>query len=588
MTQNYWDRLRGAQSRRSFLSGSAVTATGIAAAGLIGCSTGSKPATATPPSGTATTVVGPQSYDPLAMLGKTDYMPPGVKRGGEFVMHLGSPLTDVLDPGKSQTAASWVYALTSNQGLRMNANQEIIPELFASWEQPSPTEIIMKVQPDAKWQAHSIEQGRNVTAEDAAYNLMRIGGLLDTPANRALYPRATILSGMSKAEAVDAKTVKVTFSEPRSTFLRGITDYRTNFLSKQRLEAANFKPETLAGSGPFILKKWDANVEIVFEKNPDYWKKGRPFLDRFKWVVIPDFNSAATAFAQGKLSAISTLGKVPRQTVEKLLPTAVDYTWQQGTWRNLRFQVTRKPFDDVRVRNALFLALNFAQINEPLYGDKWDYTGPVPSPYKEALQGSKLKTMPGFNSATKDADIAKAKQLMAAAGFPDGELNFKLFPNSNTGDYVENAVRAKDQWQKVWPKMNVTLDPPADGTAGQQRLGRRDFDVSSSDIYPVPDAVLEVDAAYGSTGSRNYGAVNDPKVDDMLKKAYVALDPKVRQEAITTMETYLLEQQYIITLAVPMFTYKLQPNVEGLIGTYASFSAGALEGYRHQEHIWFK
>ncbi|MDO8794281.1 MAG: ABC transporter substrate-binding protein [Vicinamibacterales bacterium] len=602
MEANYWERLVSdtTSSRRRFLTRSVGVGSGIAMAAVIGCGGSSKTATPTSSATQAgtrgataipTVTANQLGYDPQALVAQADYTPPGVKRGGTWTMRMNTPLNDVKDPHKSAYEASWIQNQLTNRGLYQDNNMKIVPELFASWEQVSPTQLILKTQPGAKWQNKGIEAGRAFTAEDAAYNLMRIAGLLDTPANLPQYQRATTMTGMTKAEAVDNQTVRVTFSRPTSTFLAGVSDYRNNFLSKERLVANNFKEVEQVGTGPFIITKWDNGVQAYFDRNPDYWKKGRPWVDHWELLWIVDFTAQAVAFQQGKLSTLLTNTKVDRGTVEKLVPNAIDHSWQFTQWTHIRFQTQKPPFNDDRVRKALFLVPDYVDMGNAAYGDKWSLTGPLPNAYSEAIPAAKIQELPGFNPKTKEADIKTAVQLMTAAGYPDGAIKVGLMTATTTGGGFDDSIRTQSAWKKVWPKMDARLDQPPDPATESKRRVEGDFDANVYNIYPQPDAVLELDSQYGTQkaghGSRNYGKISDAKADDMLDKAYTATVAADRAKILLDLQNYLLDKMYTVTLAAPMFTYKYQPNVRGMLGTYPPVGGGHVEPYRQAEHVWF-
>src|SRR5215208_3672206 len=123
------------------------------------------------------------------------------------------------------------------------------------------------------------------------------------------------------------------------------------------------------------------------------------------------------------------------------------------------FNINKAPWNDKRVRQAIALAVDYKATGDGFYGDMWNYTGPMPAAYKqEAIPSSEIKTKPGWNPATKKDDIANAKKMLEAAGFPDGKgLSVKSLVFSR-GPHFANATRLKGQFEQVFPGMSNELD----------------------------------------------------------------------------------------------------------------------------------
>ena len=154
-----------------------------------------------------------------------------------------------------------------------------------------------------------------------------------------------------------------------------------------------------------------------------------------------EINRMLTAFAQEKFDYFQGPTLSERESLKKLGTNYREENWVLGNWNHFRFNTTRKPFTDARVRKALFLALDYAAINDGYYGKgQWEYTGPLVAAFPEAIPSAEIAKMPGYNPATKQADIKTAKDLMNAAGYVDGDVSFKITPYS-IGSFEENVIR---------------------------------------------------------------------------------------------------------------------------------------------------
>ena len=548
--QNYWTRMSGRRlSRRGVLRGSAVAGLGLAGAALIGCGdddddeapAAQAPAPATP--------AAPGAPAATAAPGAPEVQ---IKKGGIFRKHNTRSLGGLFDPHVSlnDQLQFWPY-LGQYPAAMSKDGTEITGELLESWEIPGDgTEIIFKVNQKAKWHDRGAEAGRAFDAEDAVYNLMRITGKLD-PENFTKYFGRSVLVGMDRAEAIDDGTIKVTMEHPTSTFFAGLSYYRTPWASRQfEAEGGDWTDaESLVGTGAFTIEKFENDVIIEYKANPNYWKPGQPYLDGLEIVWVPDTTSAIAAFAQGDIDYISASNKIARATITKLAPDAVEQRWPHINWNHWRFQVNRKPFDDPRVRLALQRIPRYGQMAEGYNGEGyWTYAGSLTPAYPGAISSDEISTMPGWNPDTKEADIKDGVQLMAAAGFPDGELDFELMPASSNQEsaYFDMAVRVQDQLKDVWPQMKTSLKPPPDFASFGHRQTGGDFDSLFYVIHGVPDSVLEMISAHGTQrglfGGRNYGEFSDAEVDRLLGNALRELDIEARNVILRQIQLRLINE----------------------------------------------
>lgn len=588
-TEGYWTRaMRGHTSRRRMLQGSALAGLGLAGAALVGCggedepspapATGS-PAATRAAGGTATATAAPES---------------AVKRGGKAVQHITTPHNDENDPHKSTSQASFYWQTMGNTGTRLSQDAtEVLGELIESWEQVSDTELVMKTRQGAKWHDKGVEAGRAFDAEDAAFNLLRITGRFE-PDQIARFHRRSTLDGMAEAEAVDATTVKVTFSRPTSTFLAGMTDFRNSWISKEFVDAGGDFNDfaSMVGTGPWIIDRFENEVSAHYVRNPNYWKEGGlPYLDEFEWVWIPDATSAIAALSQDQISYFVTASKVQRETVASLASKAREETVTQPEWIHVRFNTLRAPLDDPRVRKAIQLVPRWSDMAQEAHGEGyWGFVGPLTTAFPEAYTHDEIAKMPGWNPSTKEADIKTAVDLMTAAGFPDGALSFRLMPSSTTqGSYpFDYSVRVQDQLKAVWPAMTMDMDPPADNASFGKRQANGDFDALTYSNFPQPDPVLELTSQYHNKGSRNYGKFADADIDRLLEDSAQQLDAAERKATLREVQDLLINDHMpmitINTYSTGIYFQDYVRNMENFMG---KIDHRTLDLVRYTERMWF-
>ena len=596
--QSYWQRTAGRRlSRRGVLRGSAVAGLGLAGAALIGCGDDDDDEEAAAPAAQAPAPAGATT----APAQPTQAAAPEeqINRGGIVKDHRTRAITGHFDPhiNLNNQLAPW-HAI-GNFGTDMTQDgEEVLPELLESWEIPGDgTEMIAKVRSNAKWHNRGSEAGRALTAEDAVFNIMDIGALL-RPERATEFHSRSVMVGLIDAEAIDEKTVKINFAHPTSTFLAGISHYRTHWYSKDFEKGGGdfTKPEELVGTGAFTIEKFIEDQRVEYKANPEYWKEGQPYLDGYTNILLPDNTVAITQLQQGGIHFMTAAGRVDRETIDKLVSDRNMRVWDFISWIHWRFQVNRKPFDDVRVRRALFLVPDYLKMNSEFFGDGfWNWAGAMSAAYPEAYQAEDLIKMPGYNPDTKEQDIKDAVALMTAAGFPDGEIDFGI-THGPFGGYIQgNPIRIQADLQRVWPKMGAKLDTTADSPSFAKRQAGADFDTISYTIHGVPDGILELisdfgtlDTHGGTGGGRNYGRHSNPEIDDLLVKAVRELDSEARKKIAREVQDIAIATMPTVGISSDRGARAFRPEV----GNWERFGGRTMAGGRgtgsRVQDLWLK
>ncbi len=540
---NYWTTRaqRNSLSRRRMLSASGTAGLGVGALGLVGCGGDDDDTPSggnTPTGGGATTTTGsPASGTPApsgppipAVAAEQFYSPWGLFPR-EYDGHTA------LGPN--------IWHIIGNRAIRRHAKTgDLLPELAASWEQVDPQglEMTIKIQPDIKTHDKAPTNGRTFTAEDFAYNLTRITGALD-PDNKARYQRAATLAGMTSATAVDATTVQVKMSKPNSGFFAGLAEFRNLFMPKDTVEKGFANPSELSGTGPFVVREFEDYKVAKFDMHPNFFVKGQPHFKKLELQPTNDRSAQVSAFLAKQLVYIAGITAAERPIFDGQRKDARLEQHSGLNWYHIRFNITKKPYDDPRVRKAISLVIDREALAKARHGDaQWALTGPIVPGFPEALSAETLKKdYPGFDSAKRAANITEAKALLSAAGV--GDLNINMLPGSQvtTAEWFENAVRAKDQIEQALPNLKITVTPPADTAAFAQLQARGEFDIISYTITTLPDQALELISQFSTTGSRNYGKFTDPAADALLEKALVTIDPTARSAVIKEFQDKLLK-----------------------------------------------
>jgi oligopeptide transport system substrate-binding protein len=348
-------------------------------------------------------------------------------------------------------------------------------------------------------------------------------------------------------KALNAKTLKVYLGSSTPYFLN-LTAFPTLMpvckavVSKNDKWAADVK--TYVTNGPFKLIEWSHNEKMVFVKSPTYWDKDKVKLTKITYYMVEDESTALAMFQSGQLDASAT---VPITELPKLVASGEAQIFPYlGTYYYL-VNVTKKPFNDVRVRKALLLAINRAGITKSItQGGEVPALGYVPYGIADALPGSFFRTAVQ-EKFYMDNDIATAKTLLAQAGYPNGKgfPSFTILYNtSNRHKSIAEAI------QQMWKKnlgITCTLKNEEWGVYMDDRQ-RLNYSVSRAGWigdYMDPNTFLDM---WVTGGGNNDTGWSNKAYDALIAKAKATADPKARMAALHAAEKILMTDMPILPI----------------------------------------
>jgi ABC-type transport system substrate-binding protein len=569
-------------TRRSLLEGMGVGALGLAGAALLGCGGGGGETTGTGQIAAEKSgqVAGATSGKGMPMNAPAVQGKP--REGGLYTVSGGSTTAVQHDAGTALGGNIW--HVIGEKGLEPDpVTNAIRPHVFTSWEtaDPSGLTLIFKLHPKLFVQNRPPWNGRQFTAEDAAWNLERLGALyaerLKIP--KANFQRASLLQNMTKAEAVDPLTIKVTMSAPNSGFFSGLTENRVPFMPREMDDIGYTDPLKMAGIGPYQVTEWVTDVRTVYERNPRYgeFRPGEPHFDTYRSISIPDAVATQSAFISGQVATISVPSPDALASVRKGRPDANLYTWVDCNWQHLRPSYEFQPFKDYRVRQAMHLAFDYKGNADARYGPEggWAYQASLNPGFPEAWSPDKVKALPGYNPDTKAADIAEAQKMMSAAGYPNGKgVDYEIIHGGSTN---EDALRFQNYMMQAFPDGKVTVKPLGGGATFANRQAEGNFQMLAYTITAVPDAVLEMLGQYRTGGSRNYGKFTNADSDRILDKAIVELNKDARTRLLDEyQDRWIKEWRPMYVMHANAVKNMVQGNIAGydkLAGTWYGYSS---------------
>ncbi len=359
-------------------------------------------------------------------------------QGGTIVVTYKDDMA-TLDPAIGYDWQNWsmINGLFSRLVDYKFGTTEIVPSLAKSWS-ISPNGLVYTFTLDPK---ATFTNGRNVTAADVKYSIERsvnpktqgpAGGFFHSIVgqDRMADGSAATIAGI---EAPDEATVKFTLAQPDATFLNVLALNFASAVPKEAVEAAgaDFGKHPV-GSGAFRLDEWVPGQHLVFSRNTNYFRD-RPQIDGFRVEIGQEPLVAVLRLQKGEVD-IAGDGIPPAKYLEiknsaDAKDTIVDR--EQFETSYITINTAKKPFDDVRVRQALNMAINKERIVRIINGRAMPATQVLPP------------LMPGYDASYKGYpyDVAKAKQLLADAGLKDGFSTTLYAMNTDPNPRIAQAIQ---------------------------------------------------------------------------------------------------------------------------------------------------
>ena len=382
-------------------------------------------------------------------------------------------------------AASHIY----NQLVVSDSELTPQPDLAESWKISEDGLIYtFNLVKNATW-----HDGKPFTSADVKFTLAEVLG--------KLHPRgAVVLKVVESIDTPNPHTVVLKLKFPYDPLMKflgneGFIIARHIYEGTDILKnPANQKP---VGTGPFVFKEWKRGSHLTLDRNPSYFKKGKPYLDRIIVKVVPDGNSRMIAFEAKEIDYLYYVN-LPTSEVSRFKGRPGFVVTDQGhedgpSVMLMAFNVRKAPFDNLKVRQAIAHAIDKQYIEDKAdYGLGRPATGPIPSVTRWAYAP---------NVARYPFDLKKAEQLLDEAGYPrkaDG-IRFKTSVIADRGSflYAKAAEIIRDQLGKAGIQVELKLmdrSSMIDAT-----YIRWDFDLQVHGLGTGPDPAIGVARTYVST-----------------------------------------------------------------------------------------
>ena len=370
--------------------------------------------------------------------------------------------------------------------------------------------------------------------------------------------------------APDAKTLVVELASPCVYFDKIITHASMAPVKKDVVDANGdqwaLAPETYVSNGPLKMIEWVPGSHMTFAKNENYWNADKVTLNSLKFVLMEDSNAAYSAYQTGEVQMIKD---IPTEEIPSLQDSPDYHLDPRLATSYTIFNTQKAPFDNAKVRMALSLAVDREYVaNTLMIGTVAPATNFVGPGISDVEAGSSFEEVTRannggdfFNVSDYEADLAKAKELLAEAGYPNGE-GFPIIEYM-TNDAGYNKPVA-EYLQSAWKDLGITMDIKIvewSTFTPTRRAG--DFEICRGGWvydYDDPSNMLNLLA---STSGNNDGKYSNPEVDKLLEEARSTADKAEHYEKLHAAENLIMEDAAVSPLVYSSDFYLQNPKLKG-------------------------
>ena len=469
----------------------------------------------------------------------------------QLVVQIGSD-PETIDPALNSASDGGNMILHLFEGLLTVSQDEKLQPGCADLPEISEDGLTwtFKLKEGLKW-----SDGTDLTAEDFVYSWKRVCD----PAVAAPYGETVLgmVKGYDEAmagnpdalgvTAVDATTLVVELANP-CTYFGDLAAFATlSPVQKATIEkngdAWATAAETYVSNGPFKLTEFVMGSHILMTKNENYWNADAIKIDELKWLLTADANAAYAAYQSGEAKVIKD---VPTEEVPSLLGQA-DFHVEEiiGTYY-ISLNLNEEVLKDVRVRKALSLSIDREHVANTVmqgtYSAAYNFMGPG---WTDA-NGNEFMNKE-YISKDFEANLAEAKQLLADAGYPNGE-GFPVIEYMFNPDGYHQPVG--EYLQQAWKELGITVElKTVDWSQFTPTRRSGDYMIARNGwVGDYTDASNQLELLY-STNGNNDGKYNNPEFDAAMDASRATADGDERTAALHLCEDIIMEDVACIPLA---------------------------------------
>jgi peptide/nickel transport system substrate-binding protein len=442
-----------------------------------------------------------------------------------------------------------------------------VPGLAESWTMAADgLAYTFRLRGDVKW-----HDGKPFTSKDVKFSVEK----LIAP----MHSRGKVYFGdLAGIDTPDARTVVFRLKKPVPYFLKAFQPTESpmhpehllgslDFSDAKNIRQSEFMSKPV-GTGPFRFKEWKKGSHVILERNPDYWKKDRPYLDQVIFKVIPDGAARAIALETGEID-LAPMNAVPQADIARLAKLPQIELSNEGAeglgpllW--LEVNLRDKPLSDKRVRQAISLAINRKTVVDVMwYGQGKPARGPL-------VSGNPLfdASLPQF-----EYNPQKANQLLDQAGYPRGAGGVRFKMTQHFTPYGESFQRLAEYTKNELGKIGIQVETQSADMGGWLKAIYTDwsYNITNNFTHNYSDPAIGTQRAFISTNIRkgasftNSMGYKNERVDQLFGESGVEIDPAKRKAQYAEIQKILRDELPVIFLIEIAYSHLWNKKVHGLI-----------------------
>ena len=436
-------------------------------------------------------------------------------------------------------------------------------ELCDGWKMEDERSFVFHIRQDVWWQDVPPVDGRRLTAGDIAFSYDRQRG--------RGRPNAALLGAVRELEAPRPDVLRISLTAPDADFLSSLADGHSKIVATEAVSInGDLRNGPTIGTGPWILKASQPDVSHTFVRNPNYFEEGLPFVEDLVMHILEDADTRDAAF---KVGVLDVRQMEPREWLEyrEGRPDAPSLVSREpGVGLEVALKASAPPFDDVRVRRAVFLSM-----------DPWTA--------KEEIWSGFAFVSLGFPAAQADW-LLPEEELKEFFGGPqlarglleETGLQLPVPLSIRVGDfgeaYLAHAQRVADEME------GVGFEPTVE-TVNRRAFGEEVWLGGDYTMFVGPTAPVSAPNGYllavlHSQGRWNTTEHRDDELDVLLEAQAREFDSAARKELVQRIQRRVLENAYRFMPATRTSIWTWWPRVRGFHPNFAGFE------YFHWARVW--
>jgi peptide/nickel transport system substrate-binding protein len=480
-------------------------------------------------------------------------------RGGKVTWALEQDPAHIAPFGGILTANHWGKAPMYESLIEWDSKLNERPALATSWKVVNPRTIDFTLRRGVRF-----HNGKEFTAADAKYSF-------DLQLNPPAPGSVAVLGQVPAIEGTEVRSryvLRMRLRNPDARVFGYLAWNRYSAMVPEGMYGQVNAGREGIGTGPFRLLEYQPNSHLEFARYQNYWKKGLPYLDALSFKVLPDEQARVAALRAGAIDggtfsadSARALGQNRNLKVLRGLTAA---------FRELQMTIKpgpRKPWHDIRVRQAVNFAINRQEIINRVYSGFGDYSGHVPPGY-----GPWPLTRDELRNRYEKHDLPKARALMRAAGLANG-FTVEMTTFSTPLDFSQAAAVIKAQLDRININVNIVAQEPGTFATNNGR-GTFEWDLTARGMRGDVDGYMAEFNPSSTAYQAWYPLYRNQRVWRLVGNGRITLDQKKRIPMYKEAQRLLMNDVVQVPLVAVSKFQVVRPRVQNMYVAFSDFNTG--------------